>query len=56
MKLIIPIFVVLPGIIAYVINLDPTTGELMKVLPEGFTSADGKILNDALSFDNDDAR
>ncbi len=46
LKLIIPIFVVLPGIIAYVINLDPTTGELMKVLPEGFTSTDGKILND----------
>ena len=46
LKLIIPIFVVLPGIIAYVINLDPATGELMKVLPEGFTSSDGKILND----------
>ena len=46
LKLIIPIFVVLPGIIAYVINLDPSTGELMKVLPEGFTSSDGRILND----------
>ena len=35
LKLIIPIFVVLPGIIAYVINLDPNTGELLSVLPEG---------------------
>ena len=46
LKLIIPIFVVLPGIIAYVINLDPSTGELIKTLPEGFISQDGKILND----------
>jgi solute:Na+ symporter, SSS family len=46
LKLIIPIFVVLPGIIAYVINLDPNTGQLMTILPEGFTSADGSILND----------
>ena len=46
LKLIIPIFVVLPGIIAYVINLNPETGELIKVLPEGFMSSDGKILND----------
>ena len=46
LKLIIPIFVVLPGIIAYVINLDPNTGELLSVLPEGFTSSDGSILND----------
>ena len=37
---------VLPGIIAYVINLDPSTGELVKNLPEGFISQDGKILND----------
>ena len=46
LKLIIPIFVVLPGIIAYVINLDPETGKLIKILPEGFMTADGKILND----------
>ena len=46
LKLIIPVFVVLPGIIAYVINLDPSTGELIKTLPEGFISQDGKILND----------
>ena len=46
LKLIIPIFVVLPGIIAYVINLDPETGQLLKVLPEGFTSQEGNILND----------
>ena len=46
LKLIIPIFVVLPGIIAYVINLDPSTGELVKTLPEGFVSQDGKISND----------
>lgn len=46
LKLIIPIFVVLPGIIAYVINLDPNTGQLMSILPEGFKSADGSILND----------
>ena len=46
LKLIIPIFVVLPGIIAYVINLDPNTGELVKSLPEGFISSDGSILND----------
>ena len=46
LKLIIPIFVVLPGIIAYVINLDPETGQLLKVLPEGFTNQEGNILND----------
>ena len=46
LKLIIPIFVVLPGIIAYVINLDPNTGELIKVLPDGFISSDGRVLND----------
>ena len=46
LKLIMPIFVVLPGIIAYVINLDPSTGELIKILPDGFMSQDGNILND----------
>ena len=46
LKLIMPIFVVLPGIIAYVINLDPSTGELVKILPDGFMSQDGNILND----------
>ena len=46
LKLIMPIFVVLPGIIAYVINLDPSTGELIKTLPDGFMSQDGNILND----------
>ena len=47
LKLIIPIFVVLPGIIAYVINMDPETGTIIKEnLPGGFISADGSVLND----------
>ena len=47
LKLIIPIFVVLPGIIAYVINMDPETGTIVKEnLPGGFISPNGSVLND----------
>ena len=47
LKLIIPIFVVLPGIIAYVINMDKETNSIIiENLPNGFISADGSILND----------
>ena len=47
LKLIIPIFVVLPGIIAYVINMDKETNSIIiENLPNGFISSDGSILND----------
>ena len=48
LKLIIPIIVVLPGIIAYGMNLDPESGELnMKLLEHGgFIANDGQVVND----------
>jgi solute:Na+ symporter, SSS family len=48
LKLIIPVIVVLPGIIAYVMNLDPETGTLnMGMLSsEGFLGTAGNIAND----------
>ena len=50
LKLLIPIFVVLPGIIAYVMVLDPETGNFIKEsLPSSFLAADGSISNDNAS-------
>lgn len=47
LKLLIPIFVVLPGIIAYVMVLDPETGVFIKEsLPTSFLGIDGSIAND----------
>ena len=48
LKLIIPLIVVLPGIIAYVMNLDPETGQLNMALLsiEGFLGTAGNIAND----------
>jgi len=48
LKLIIPVIVVLPGIIAYVMNLDPSTGSLNIDLlgVEGFLGNSGNIAND----------
>ena len=50
LKLLIPIFVVLPGIIAYVMILDPETGSFVKEsLPSSFLGLDGSISNDNAS-------
>jgi len=50
LKLLIPIFVVLPGIIAYVMILDPETGNFIKEsLPSSFLASDGSISNDNAS-------
>jgi SSS family solute:Na+ symporter len=50
LKLLIPIFVVLPGIIAYVMVLDPATGNFIKEsLPSSFLALDGSIANDNAS-------
>ena len=48
LKLIIPVIVVLPGIIAYVMNLDPETGNLNMGLlsSEGFLGTAGNVAND----------
>jgi SSS family solute:Na+ symporter len=48
LKLIIPVIVVLPGIIAYVMNLDPETGTLNMgmLISEGFLGTAGNIAND----------
>ena len=48
LKLIIPVIVVLPGIIAYVMNLDPETGTLNMGLlsSEGFLGTAGNVAND----------
>ena len=48
LKLIIPLIVVLPGIIAYVMNLDPETGQLnmARLSNEGFLGSAGNIAND----------
>jgi|TARA_B100001939_G_scaffold61500_1_gene50488 SSS family solute:Na+ symporter len=48
LKLIIPVIVVLPGIIAYVMNVDPATGSLnMDLLgSEGFLGTSGNVAND----------
>ena len=50
LKLLIPIFVVLPGIIAYVMVLDPESGNFIKEsLPSSFLAPDGSISNDNAS-------
>ena len=50
LKLLIPIFVVLPGIIAYVMILNPETGAFVKEsLPLSFLGLDGSISNDNAS-------
>lgn len=50
LKLLIPIFVVLPGIIAYVMVLEPNTSTFVKeLLPNGFIGLDGSISNDNAS-------
>ncbi len=48
LKLIIPVIVVLPGIIAYVMNLDPETGQLNmgQLSSEGFLGTAGNVAND----------
>ena len=46
LKLLIPIFVVLPGIIVYVMNLDATGSLAVESLDQGFIGANGSIVND----------
>ena len=47
LKLIIPVIVVLPGIIAYVMNLDASgTLDMAKLANEGFISDAGQVAND----------
>ena len=46
LKLLIPIFVVLPGIIVYVMNLDASGALSVESLDQGFIGANGSIVND----------
>ena len=46
LKLLIPIFVVLPGIIVYVMNLDSSGSLALESLDQGFIGANGSIVND----------
>ena len=46
LKLLIPIFVVLPGIIVYVMNLDASGALAVESLDQGFIGANGAIVND----------
>ncbi len=46
LKLLIPIFVVLPGIIVYVMNLDASGSLALESLDQGFIGANGSIVND----------
>ncbi len=46
LKLLIPIFVVLPGIIVYVMNLDASGALAVESLDQGFVGANGSIVND----------
>ena len=46
LKLLIPIFVVLPGIIVYVMNLDASGALAVESLDQGFIGANGSIVND----------
>ena len=46
LKLLIPIFVVLPGIIVYVMNLDASGALAVSSLDQGFIGETGAIIND----------
>ena len=46
LKLLIPVFVVLPGIIVYVMNLDASGSLAVESLDQGFIGANGSIVND----------
>ncbi len=46
LKLLIPIFVVLPGIIVYAMNLDASGSLALESLDQGFIGANGSIVND----------
>ena len=46
LKLLIPIFVVLPGIIVYVMNLDASGALAVESLDQGFIGSNGSIIND----------
>ena len=46
LKLLIPIFVVLPGIIVYVMNLDASGALAVSSLDQGFIGENGSIIND----------
>ena len=46
LKLLIPIFVVLPGIIVYVMNLDASGALAVSSLDQGFIGEKGAIIND----------
>ena len=46
LKLLIPIFVVLPGIIVYVMNLDASGALAVESLDQGFIGPNGSIVND----------
>ena len=46
LKLLIPIFVVLPGIIVYVMNLDASGALAVSSLDQGFIGENGAIIND----------
>ena len=46
LKLLIPIFVVLPGIIVYVMNLDTSGALAISSLDQGFIGENGAIIND----------
>ena len=46
LKLLIPIFVVLPGIIVYVMNLDASGSLAVESLDQGFIGANESIVND----------
>jgi SSS family solute:Na+ symporter len=46
LKLLIPIFVVLPGIIVYVMNLDASGALAISSLDQGFIGENGAIIND----------
>ena len=46
LKLLIPIFVVLPGIIVYVMNLDASGALAVESFDQGFIGTNGSIVND----------
>jgi len=46
LKLLIPLLVVVPGIVAFAINMDPSGHIDPANMPSGFVGADGTIIND----------